>query len=447
MPEVAGIKAPAFVKLQRGTLSNGIKVILAERHETPQVQFNMVFDAGVATEVGGKAGVSSLAVNMMTEGTTHRDNLTISRELAQLGASVGASNGLDSATLSLNTLTSTLDPALAIYADVLRNPAFTAQDLDRRKKLSIAGIQQAKQNPGQMASRILSVLTYGAASPYGVLSTEASVGSITRDDLVAFQKAWLQPKGATLIIVGDTTLAEIMPKLEAQLGGWTGAQARSKAPAITTPSKGAVYLIDRPGAQQSMIMVGDLLPPRDPTDEAALDVMNSVFGGDFVSRLNMNLREDKHWSYGATSYVRGARGTRLFMAYAPVQTDKTAESFSEARKELAGVIGDRPVTAAELAKAQNSLTLSLPGYWETGAGVAQSISELVNFNLPDGYFDAYPGEVRAVTTESATAAARKAIRPDELVWVVVGDRAVIEPKLKALGLDLRVIDADGKPVR
>ncbi|WP_299009205.1 pitrilysin family protein [uncultured Caulobacter sp.] len=447
MPEVGALKAPAFVKLHRGVLSNGLKVVLAERHDTPQVQFSLQFDAGQAAEAAGKAGVSSLAVGMLTEGTTKRDNLTLSRELAQLGVSVSTRNGLDYSAVTMNTLTATLDPALALYADILGNPAYTPEDLARRKRLSIASIQQAKQSPNAMASRILPVLAYGPDSPYGVLATEASVGAITREDLVAYQKAWLKPKDATLIIVGDTTLDQIMPKLEAQLGGWTGAPAKTKPSVTASPSKGAVYLIDKPGAQQSMLMVGDVIPSRDPTDEAAIDVMNTLFGGDFVSRLNMNLREDKHWSYGATSFVRPARGARLFQAYAPVQTDKTAESFVEARKELMGIIGDKPITAAELAKAQNSLTLSLPGNWETGAGVSGSIAELVNYNLPDGYFDAYPGDVRAVTLDSATAAAKKVIKPDELIWVVVGDRAVIEPKLKALGLDLRFIDADGKPVK
>ena len=447
MPEVGALKAPAFAKLHRGVLSNGLKVVLAERHDTPQVQFSLQFDAGQAAEAAGKAGVSSLAVGMLTEGTTKRDNLTLSRELAQLGVSVSTRNGLDYSVVTMNTLTATLDPALALYADILGNPAYTPEDLARRKRLSIASIQQAKQSPNAMASRILPVLAYGPDSPYGVLATEASVGAITREDLVAYQKAWLKPKDATLIIVGDTTLDQIMPKLEAQLGGWTGAPAKTKPSVTASPSKGAVYLIDKPGAQQSMLMVGDVIPSRDPTDEAAIDVMNTLFGGDFVSRLNMNLREDKHWSYGAISFVRPARGARLFQAYAPVQTDKTAESFVEARKELMGIIGDKPITAAELAKAQNSLTLSLPGNWETGAGVSGSIAELVNYNLPDGYFDAYPGDVRAVTLDSATAAAKKVIKPDELIWVVVGDRAVIEPKLKALGLDLRFIDADGKPVK
>ncbi|AZH13657.1 insulinase family protein [Caulobacter vibrioides] len=447
MPEVGAQKPPSFVKLHRGALSNGLKVVLAERRDTPQVQFSLLFDAGQAAEPGGKAGVSSLAVGMMTEGTTNRDNLTLSRELAQLGAEVRTGNGLDTSTVSLNTLTTTLDPALALYADILRNPAYTPDDLTRRKRLSIAGIQQTKQNPNAMASRILPVLAYGPSSPYGVLSTEASVGATTRDDLIAYQKAWLQPKDATLIIVGDTTLEQIMPKLEAQLGGWTGAQAKAKPPVTVAPNKGAVYLIDKPGAQQSMLMVGNLIPPRDPADEAAIDVMNTLFGGDFVSRLNMNLREDKHWSYGAGSFVRAARGTRLFQAYAPVQTDKTAESFAEARKELLGIIGDKPITAAELAKAQNSLTLSLPGTWETSAGVGGSISELVNFNLPDSYPENYPRDVRAVTLDTATAAAKKVIKPDELVWVVVGDRASVEPKLKAMGLELRIIDADGNPAK
>ncbi|MBI1686362.1 insulinase family protein [Caulobacter hibisci] len=447
MPEVGATKAPAFVKLERATLSNGIKVILAERHETPQIRMGLLFDAGVAASAGDKAGLTSVATSMLTEGTTHRDGLTISRELAQLGAGINSGSGLDFTSVSLNTLTTTLDPALAIYADVLQNPAFKSEDLDRFKKQNIAAIQQAKQNPQALSNRILPVLAYGAGSPYGQLTTEASIASITRDDVVRFQKTWLQPQGATLIVVGDTTLAALLPKLEAQLGGWKGAPAKTKPPVQAASSKAAVYLIDKPGAQQSVIAAGNLVPPRDPKDQAALDTFNTLFGGDFVSRLNMNLREDKHWSYGAFSGVRDARGSRLFLIRAPVQTDKTAESFTEARKELTDIIGPRPVTPAELAKAQNSLTLSMPGSWETGGAVSDSIGELVNFGLPDSYFDEYPADVRAVTVDSATAAAKKAIKPDELVWVIVGDRAVIEPKLKALKLDIQVIDADGKPAK
>lgn len=446
-PTVGETKAPAFVGLKRATLSNGLKVVLAERHEIPQVQFSLLFDAGVAAEAGDKAGLMSLTMGMLTEGTATRDGLTISRELAQLGAGIGGGGALDYSNLSLNTLTTTIDPALAIYADVLRNPAFKPEDLERQKRQRIAAVQQAKQNPNAMASRLLPTLAYGEGSPYGQLTTEASIASIQREDLVRFQKTWLQPKDATLIIVGDTTLEAILPKLEAQLGGWTGAPAKTKPPVIAPPTTGAVYLIDKPGAQQSMIMGGNLLAPRDPSDEAAIDTVNALLGGDFVSRLNMNLREDKHWSYGAGSYVRAGRGTRMFVAYAPVQTDKTAESFVEARKELTGVIGDKPVTAAELAKAQNGLILSMPGAWETGVAVGGSITELVNYNLPDGYFDAYPGQVRAVTLESATAAARKAVKPEQMIWVIVGDRALVEPKLKALGLDLKVVDADGKAVK
>jgi len=447
MPEVGPTKAPAFVKLERATLSNGIKVVLAERHETPQVRIDLLFDAGVAANAGDKPGLAGITTSMLTEGTKNRDGLTISRELAQLGAGINSGSTLDLTSVSLNTLTTTLDPALAIYADVLKNPAFKPEDLDRLKKQAIAGVQQAKQNPQAMSSRILPVLTYGPGSPYGQLTTEATLASIQRDDLVRFQSTWLQPQGATLVVVGDTTLAELVPKLEAQLGGWKGAQGKTK-PSVQAPaSKAAVYLIDKPGAQQSVIAAGNLLGPRDPNDQAALDAFNTLFGGDFVSRLNMNLREDKHWSYGAFSGVRDARGSRLFLIRAPVQTDKTAESFTEARKELTDIIGPRPVTAAELAKAQNSLTLSMPGNWETGSAVAGSITELLNYDLSDTYFDEYPADVRSVTVESATAAAKKATKPDELVWVIVGDRAVIEPKLKALKLDIKVIDADGKPVQ
>jgi predicted Zn-dependent peptidase len=446
-PEVGETKAPGFVKLHRATLSNGVKVVLAERHEVPQVQGALWFDAGAASDITSKPGVMSMTMSMLTEGTTNRDGLTLSRELAQLGAGVNGGGGLDMSYVGFNSLTTTLDPTLAIFGDVLRNPAFKAEDLERLKRQRIAQVQQAKQTPTSMGSRLVPKLVFGDASPYGQVTTEQSLGSITRDDLLAFQKAWIQPQNATLIVVGDTTLETLVPKLEAQLGGWKGAQTGHKPKASPQPTAGAVYLIDKPGAQQSVITAADVLPPRDPKDQAALDTINAVLGGDFVSRLNMNLREDKHWSYGASSGVRDGRDARTFIARAPVQTDKTAESFVEARKELTGIVGDKPVTDAELAKAQSGIIQSMPGSWEESSAVLSSISELVMYNLPDGYFDAYPGEVSAVTRDSATAAVRKAVKPNELVWVIVGDRGVVEPKLKALGLDIKVIDADGKPVK
>ncbi len=445
-PAVGAIKPPAFVKLHRATLSNGVKVILAERHETPQVEMSLLFDAGSAADGAGKPGVMSLTMAMLTEGTTTRDSLALSRELAELGAEIAAGGDLDTSSVSLNSLTTTLDPALAVYADVLRNPVFKAEDLERLKRQRIAAVQQAKQGPNSVGARLLPRLIHGAASPYGQISTEQSIAAITREDLIAFQKTWVQPQNATLIVVGDTTLEALTPKLEARLGGWKGVQTGTKPKAAVSHSPGAVYLIDRPGAVQSVILAGDALPPRDPKDQASLTIMNALLGGVFVSRLNMNLREDKHWSYGARTRIGDGRDARIFSMRAPVQTDKTAESFVEARKELTDILAKRPPTTDEIAKAQNGVILSMPGNWETGEAVAGSIADLVNHDLPDDYFDRYPDHVRAVSIASATAAAQNAIRPDELVWVIVGDRAVIEPKLKALGLDLKVIDADGQPV-
>jgi zinc protease len=208
-----------------------------------------------------------------------------------------------------------------------------------------------------------------------------------------------------------------------------------------------VYLLDRPGALQTVLIAGNAAPPKANPDEPAIETMSAVLGSDFGSRLNMNLREDKHWSYGAFSFIRDARGPRPFIAYAPVQTDKTREAIVELQKELHGILGERPVQPDEISRAQASLTLTLPGSWETMAAVAGSIGEIVAFGLDDRYFDTYADRVRAQTAATVTAAAARAIQPDRLVWVVVGDRAKIEPAIRELKLgEIHVVDADGNAV-
>ncbi|HXP62420.1 MAG TPA: insulinase family protein, partial [Dongiaceae bacterium] len=369
------VKFPAF---QRTTLSNGLKVILAERHSIPLVNFNLRVDAGAAADQSGIAGAGTLTMQMLDEGTARRTAQQIGEELASLGAELGAGSGLDSSGVNLSALSSTLDQALDIYQDVILNPAFPEADFQRLQKQLLARIQQEKTEPFGMALRVFPKLLYGSGHAYGNpltgSGTEASVSKLTRADLRKFHDTWFKANNATLVIVGDTTLQEITPKLEKLFGAWKPGEVPTKNLVTVEPQKkSVVYLIDRPGSIQSVILAGHVGLPKSNPREIAIETMNTVLGGSFTSRMNMNLREDKHWAYGAGTAVVYARGQGPFVAYAPVQTDKTKESMVEVDKELRGILGQRPITAEELTTAQKDQTLSLPGRWETIGAVSGSI--------------------------------------------------------------------------
>jgi zinc protease len=411
---------------------------VAERHAVPVVTFDLLVDAGYASDAGGNPGTARLAGELLTDGTRTRNALQLSDEVQRLGARLGAGSNLDLTSVSLSALRSRLDPSLALFADVVLHPTFPAADFARRQKLLLASIEREATDPTSLAMRVMPGLLYGPGHPYGnPLSgsgTRESVSRVTREDVVRWHASWFRPGSATLVVVGDTTAAEILPRLERLLSGWKKGQAPAKAVAAVPPAeKRRLFLLDRPGAPQSLILAGEVVAPRANPEEIAQAALNTVLGGDFHSRVNLNLREGKHWSYGAYTHLLDARGPRPFLAIAPVQTDKTAESLSELAGELAAVRGPRPVTAAELADAATQLTATLPGRWETGGAVASSLGQLVRFGFPDRYFDDYAGRVKGLGLAELAAAARM-IDPDRMTWVVVGDRAKVEAGLRALGL-------------
>jgi len=397
-------------------------------------------------------GTASLALDMLDEGTTRRTALQISDTLSQLGAQLFTSSQLDVSRIALSTLKDNLDPALDVFADVVLNPSFPQADFQRQQRQRLARIQREKVQPVQMALRVFPQLLYGANHAYGNpltgSGTEASVSAMTRDDLMRFHRTWFKPNHATLVIVGDVTLAEIQPKLTRLFSGWRAGDVPQKnVSTVADQPRSLVYILDRPGAEQSIIFAADLAAPKANPREYAIEAMTSLLGGQFTSRVNMNLREAKHWSYGAFTFIWDARGQRPFIAYAPVQTDKTKESMIEVDKELRGILGPKPVTADELAKAQANLTLTLPGNWETMDAVQGSLEQLVTFGLDDHYYETYAQRVRALTIPDAAGAAQETIRPDHLVWVVVGDRSKIEPGIRELNFgEIRFLDADGKPL-
>jgi zinc protease len=437
-------------KLQRATLSNGLKLILAERHEIPLVNFWMETDAGFAADQFAAPGTAALTSSLLDGGTSTRTALQISDQLAMLGAELQASSNLDLSTVSLSALKTKLDPSLELFADVILNPVFPEEDFKRQQKQQLAAIEREQNTPVQMALRVFPGLLYGPGHAYGNpltgSGTKASVSKMMREDLVKFHQTWFRPNNATLIVAGDTTLAELAPKLEKLFAGWKQGQVPKKnIKSVPLTAKSVVYLMDKPGALQSVIIAGQIAPATANPKEIAIEAMNDGFGGMFSSRLNGNLREDKHWSYGARSLLWAARAQRPFIALAPVQTDKTKESMVEMNKEFHDILGKRPISAEELASIQANETLSLPGSRETLNEVGASISDLVQYGLPDDYYETFAGKVRALKTTDVDDAAKTVIHPDNLIWVVVGDRSKIEAGIRELGLgEMKLLDAEGK---
>ncbi|MGA2269246.1 MAG: pitrilysin family protein [Bryobacteraceae bacterium] len=435
-------------KLERTTLSNGLKVVLAERHEIPLVNFSLLVDSGYAADQFAVPGAAALAAKLLDQGTKARTSLEIGEQLAQLGASLNVGANMDSIDARLSALKTNLDASLDIFADVALNPSFPQADFLREQKQQLAAIEREKTEPVQMALRVLPGLIYGKghaySEPWTGSGTAASVSKLAREDMAKFHAAWFHPNHATLIVVGDTTLAEVRPKLEKLFSGWKPGEAPQKNVAtVALAERSVVYLIDRPDAQQSLILAGNVAPPKNNPAEVSIESMNNILGGDFGARLNMNLREDKHWAYGASTLLVSARGQRPFLAYAAVQTDKTKESMTEIAKELRGILGEHPATDAELARVKASETLRLPGSRETIDRVMNSVEDLVRYDLPEDYYQTYAGKVRALTLADIGKSAREVVQPNHLIWVVVGDRAKIEAGIRELGLgEVRLLNPE-----
>jgi zinc protease len=438
--------------LQKATLSNGLRVVLAERHTVPIVDFSMLIDSGFAADPPNLPGRTSFTLRMLEEGTATRNSLRVGEELESLNAKFTTRSNLDAAFVTLSALSATLDQSLDIYADLLLHPAFANQDFDRLKKERLAAIRSEKVTPVSMALRVAPALLYGAghpyATPYSGLGTESALGAMTREDLVNFHHNWFKPNNAQLLIVGDTTLSAIVPKLERRFADWKAGEIFKKQIAeVAPPERPVIYLLDRPGAQQSIIVGAQLVPPRNDADALALEEINDVLGGTFASRANMNLREDKHWSYGVSTRIIDAVGQRPLFSIAPVQADKTKESFRELLAEYRGISGGRPITAAELKDAQTNETLALPGSFETAREVADKYASLIEYRLPADYYQTLIKKTLAITADEANSLAQRLIKPDRQIWIIVGDLNKIEAGIREMKVaEVRKIDANGNPL-
>jgi zinc protease len=438
--------------LEKATLANGLKIFLAQRHTAPVVNFTLMVDSGYAADPADAPGTDSFEQRMLEEGTPTLDSLKIGEELESLSANFNATANLDWSLVSLNTLKSTMDKSLEIYADLILHPAFPQKEFERLQKERIAAIKREKVTPQAMALRVVPTLIYGKGHPYAVpftgTGTEASVSKMTREDLVKFHETWFKPNNATLLVVGDTTIQEIKPKLEKLLASWKPGDVPQKStPHVDEPPKDVVYLIDRPGSGQSVIFGAQVAPPQNDPDAIPLQLVNGIFGGKFSSRINMNLREDKHWSYGVRAVLPAARGQRPYISISAVQTDKTKESMIELVKEYNGIVGARPITAEELKDEQSNVTLALPGTFETDQQLSGAYSTILQYGLPEDYYNTFTQKAEALTPETANEIAKKYILPDHLIWVVVGDMSKVEAGIRELNLgEVHKIDADGNPV-
>jgi len=438
--------------MQSATLSNGLKVVLAESHGAPVINLSLMLDGGYASDSKELPGLASLTLRMLEEGTAKRSSLAISRELEALGASFGASSNLDGGFVNMNILKPTLSRSLDLYADVVLHPAFPEADFERLRKDRLAAIAREKTVPRAISMRVLPGLLYGPGHAYALpltgTGTEEAVGRMTRADLQRYHQTWFRPNNATLLVVGDTTLAELAPQLEKAFGGWQAGEVPKKNLAtVAQPQKTVIYLVDRPGALQSDITAAQLAPPRNTPDAVALDLLNAVLGGTFNSRMNMNLREDKHWSYGVGTSLVPALGQRIYLSGSPVQTDKTADALRELAREYSDIAGARPVTVQELKDAQASETLSLPGGFETVDQLSDGYATILQYRLPADYYNTLTQKALAQTPAQINALAARTVVPKQLVWIVVGDMSKVEKDIRALNLgEVRRIDVDGKPL-
>jgi len=440
---------PAF---EKRTLTNGLPVWIVSRRELPIVSFRLVVRAGETSTPAGKEGLASLAIGLLDAGTARRDAFQVAGELAEIGASLDLTCGLEWGAATVTTLLRHRDRALDVFADAILRPSFPPDEVERRKALRLADLESRRDSADEVAEDLFPRLIFGEGHPYGRprLGSPDSVGSITREDAVAFHRAHFTPTASTLIVVGDVEPDAIVATLETRFGGWEPRPA--PPPVLPGPPAadraGRIFLVDKPGAAQSVIAVGGLGVARKSPEVAALGVLNAIVGGQFSSRLNMNLREDKGYSYGIGSEFVSLRSPGWFEVRGSVQTPTTRASLEEIRRELAGLHGPRPISEEEVDAARRRAVYGFPSRFESTFDVADQLSTLAAYGLPDDHLATYLGRVRAADRAEIRRLAEAYLKPEAMTTLVVGDRAAIGPELAGLpgGEAVRQVDEDGEPI-
>lgn len=421
---VAGPARPfRLPKVAPFTLKNGIKVYLVEQHALPIVSLDLNFDGGMMTDPAGKEGLASLCMGMLTEGTEKLDKIQYAEALADVASNINAYADTDSAGLSLSSLSKHLEPTFALFVDTLRTPGFRASDFERMVKRRIEAIKQSKGTPASVSARVSSTVLYGGGHPYGAVVTEASLAAVTLDDCKQYVASYFAPKNARLFVVGDLTEAQVRAYFErGALAAWTGTGKKVPAPPAPKTLAGRIFFVDVPGSAQSQVSLLQFGPKRTAPDYFANAMVGQVLGGGFTSRINMNLREDKGYSYGARA---GFGYTKLYGSFtvgSSVQVDATYQSLLEIDRQIKELwSGKDPVKADELDREKQSAILGLPAQFSTSQAALGQYRRLVYFGLPLDYYNSYVGKVNQVSAAALKASAAKHLKPGQAVYVVVGD--------------------------
>ncbi|MDM7921102.1 MAG: pitrilysin family protein [Pyrinomonadaceae bacterium] len=438
--------------IQKAKLTNGLNVWMVQSKELPIVSMNMVINAGGAADPADRSGLAYLTAALLDDGTKTRSAVDIANQLQSIGANLGTGSSWDSASATMQTLTKNLDKALEIYSDVLVNATYPAEEVENRRRRDLVGFVQRKDNPNAIANIAYSRLLYGD-HPYArsLQGDEKSIKAVTRAEIEDFYAKYYRPNNSTLVVVGDFEPKTLTQKLEAAFKDWKPADA----PVVSLPApkqfeRPGIYLIDKPGAAQSVVSIGQIGVARDNPDYFPLLVMNSILGGQFSARVNMNLREEKGYTYGARTSWGFRKGAGPFEASADVQTAVTKESVMEFMKELNGIRGAIPVTQQELDYNKQSLIRRYPAGFETNGQIAGQLANLITYGLPDSYFNEYIGKIQSVTLADVNRVANKYLQPDNMAILIVGDKSVIEPKLKEIegwGNKISYLDPEGNTLK
>lgn len=441
------LRVPTWTSMK---LANGAQLIVSARHNLPLVSFNINFVGGSAQyDSATKPGVGEFAAAMLTEGTTTKSGDDISNALQLLGTGVRIAVGSEAGSVQFLATTDKVERVLQIVEDMLVNPSFPNEALERYRARRLVALTQAKDRTSAIAARVFPKVLYTTAHPYGRSVTEASVNAITRDDIASFSKNYFTPGHAIITVVGDVEPNAVRTMVERVLAPWNsgGTMPSFNYPAVTEPKATTIFLVDKPGAAQSSFVIGLPGPARSTSDYFALEVLNTMLGGMFQSRLNANIREQKGYSYGVNSGFEYGKGPGAFEAGGEIVTAKSDSALIEFMKELRGIRGARPITDEELKTAEDNLVQGLPQSFSSVRMVGGAISELYLEDLPQDYYQNYTRNVRAVTKDDLTRVANKYIDVDHLAIVIVGDRKQIEGPLKATGIaPVVVLDVNGDPV-
>jgi len=440
--------APRFTLPQGESfkLPNGLTVIVHPNPALPLVAAELVVKSGSDANPSDQPGLAGFTADMLDEGTATRSAPRIADEIAQLGAFLDSAASSDASTVSLLALRATFPQALDVLADVVLRPAFPTAEVERQRASRIGELTQQRDDPARVAAVAAAGALYGPDHPYGYgqLGTEQAIRATTRENLVRFWRRHYLPGNAALVVSGDITADELRALATARFGGWERADAAVSAVGDPSGTKARLVVVDKPGAPQTALRVTTIAAARRTPDYPAMQVMNAALGGLFSSRINLNLREEKGYSYGVFSGFRYDRTPGPFTIAGSVRTDVTGQSVAEILKEVNGM-RDKPLPAAELAGARDSQVYSLPGQFETNSGIGASLADTFVFDLPADYWRTLPDRYRAVTAAQVQAAAQKYLKPDQLKVITVGDRAAIVPQLRKLGLGQpEVRDVDGQ---